>query len=278
MLKIAIVPNGNKDSGLSVTGRLLECLHGRAEIHMPVEYKGIFEDALYDEDVYEAAELVIVIGGDGTIINSAVPCAKRSIPVLGVNLGRIGFMSEVEICDIENAVNSLLEGDYIIEERMMMSTRVARKSGEQLDFIALNDTVLEKESGVKLIGMELFSGGEKISQYVADGLIISTPTGSTGYNLSAGGPVVNPLMSLFIATAICPHMLTARPAILPSDKPIVLKPGCDVAADARVLVDGNKVCEIGLGDEVIITRSEYAVKLIKTVRRSFYDTLIEKLK
>jgi len=256
MLKIAVVPNGKKDSDLSVTGRLVDCLQGKAEIHMPQKYSGIFSGVKYREDVYESAELVIVIGGDGTIINSAVPCAKKSIPVLGVNLGRIGFMSEVEICDIEKSVESLISGDYIVEERMMMNTRVIRKSGEELSFIALNDTVVEKAAGVKLIGMELFSGSEKISQYVADGLIVSTPTGSTGYNLSAGGPVVNPLMSLFVATAICPHMLTARPAVLPADKPIVLLiDEIDQATSYDHLLNAEEAREFGFIDEIIDFRN-----------------------
>lgn len=277
MQRIAVVPNDRKDCELAVTKRLVSLLSGRAEVLMPEKYSGQTDGVLFCDDVYSKAQLVIVIGGDGTIIKSAARCAKQDIPILGVNLGRIGFMSEIEVCNLESSVEALLRGDYDIERRMMMKVEVMTGDGGTVKCHALNDIVLQKVDGIKLIGMELFSGEEKISRYVADGLIISTPTGSTGYNLSAGGPVVNPLMSLFVATAICPHMLTARPAVLPADNPIVLRSGCGLDNRAAVVVDGEEVCRIGNGDEVYITRSKYTAKLIKIVRRSFYDTLIEKL-
>ena len=277
MLKVAIIPNKKKDSQLEVTKKLVSLLSGRAEVFVPAEFDGKLECVNFADDVYSAADSAIVIGGDGTVINSALPCAKANIPMLGINLGRIGFMSEVELCSIDEAINSFLKGDYEIEERMMMSVKIVGENEESKSFHALNDAVIEKAKDVKLIGLELFSDDEKISQYVADGIIVSTPTGSTGYNLSAGGPVVNPLMSLFVATAICPHMLTARPAVMPADKPIVIKLGSEIEGSAVACVDGEPIGHVNSGDEVVITKSQYSAKLIKIVRRSFYDTIIEKM-
>ena len=277
MQRIAIIPNLKKDPELQVTKKLVDEINKRVTVVLPGEFKGKVLNAEFSDDVYRNADAAIIVGGDGTVINAALPCAKADVPMLGVNLGRVGFMSEVELCSIGDAIESLLEGDYTVESRMMMDVEITRKSGEVRLFHALNDAVIEKARGVNLIGIELFSGAEKIIQYVADGIIISTPTGSTGYNLSAGGPVVNPLMSLFVATAICPHMLTARPAVLPSEKPIVITSGCGICRKALASVDGEPVCDLEPGDKVTITKSEYTAKLIKTVRRSFYDTLIEKL-
>ena len=277
MQRLAVIPNTTKDPELSVTKQIVDLLCKRATVVLPEQFRGEINDCEFAEDVNVGADAAIIVGGDGTVIGAALPCAKAGVPMLGVNMGRIGFMSEVELCSLSDAVECLLGGDYTIETRMMMDVEIVRTNGDKMLFHALNDAVVEKARGINLIGIELFSGDEKIIQYVADGIIISTPTGSTGYNLSAGGPVVNPLMSLFIATAICPHMLTARPAVLPDDKPIVITSGCGVCKRASASVDGKVVCEVEPGDKIIITKSQYFAKLIKTIRRSFYDTLIEKL-
>lgn len=277
MQRLAIIPNLKKDPELSVTKKLVEEINKRVTVVLPSEFESKVSGVEFSNDVYSDVDVAIIVGGDGTVINAALPCAKANVPMLGVNLGRIGFMSEVELCSIDDAIEALISGDYTIENRMMMDVEITRTNGEKKLFHALNDAVIEKARGVNLIGIELFSDEEKIIQYVADGIIISTPTGSTGYNLSAGGPVVNPLMSLFVATAICPHMLTARPAVLPSEKPIIITSGCGISRKAIASVDGEAVCDLEPGDKVTITKSEYTAKLIKTVRRSFYDTLIEKL-
>ena len=277
MQRLAIIPNKKKDCDLTVTKRLISILGGRAEAVLPMEFCGKVDNAVFEEDIYSNVDAAIILGGDGTIIKAALPCAEANIPMLGINLGRVGFMSEVEVCSLSEAIECLLDGNYTVETRMMMDVEIVSKTGEKSLFHALNDAVVEKADGVNLIGIELYSANEKIIQYVADGIIISTPTGSTGYNLSAGGPVVNPLMSLFVATAVCPHMLTARPAVLPADKPIVITSGCGISHKAKATVDGDVVSVVESGDKVIITKSKYEAKLIKTLRRTFYETMIEKL-
>lgn len=278
MLKTAIIPNTEKDFDLSVTKRIADCLLGKAQIYMQSCFKEIGSNINFtDSNVFDLCDIAIVIGGDGTIINSAVSCAKRDIPLLGVNLGRIGFMSELELADLESGISRLLSGDYITENRMMLKAEIISGNKSVMHFHALNDIVIQKTDSAKLIGLDLYSGEEKISKYISDGLIISTPTGSTGYNLSAGGPVVNPLMSLFVATAICPHMLSSRPAVLPCDKAIYIKSNRTPNCVGEVVIDGVAVCKIDDTSEIKITKSKYTTKLIKIVKRSFYDTLIEKL-
>lgn len=280
MKRIAIIPNSGKDLGLVNTKRLAVFLRGRAEIYMDEAYSVLGMDLNFvpQTNIYDRADCAIVLGGDGTILQMASECAKRGIPVLGINLGKIGFMTEIEIDDMENALKKLLDGDYTIEKRMMIKAQIKRDGKVQFSFHALNDVVVSKTAGEKLICMELSTGGEAVNKYTADGLIIATPTGSTGYSISAGGPVVDPRMRLYVATAICPHMLSVRSAVLSSDKP--LRISLDTAYgddDAVVTADGDVQGYIKDADEVVITESEYDFELIKIGGQSFYDTLIKKL-
>lgn len=280
MKKIAVIPNNSKDLGLLNTGRLVKLLHGKAEIYMDEAYSVLGMDIKYvcSQEVYNNADYAVVLGGDGTILRHASECAKRGIPVLGINLGKIGFMAEVEIDNMETAISKLLSGDFKIEKRMMMKAQVKRDDEVQLSFHALNDVVVSKPAGEKLIGIELFTDGEAVNRYTADGLIIATPTGSTGYSISAGGPVADPCMRLYAATPICAHMLSVRSAVLASDKEIKIKLDREYGSiEAVVTADGDVQSYIKNTDEVVITESEYDFELIRIGSQSFYDTLIKKL-
>jgi NAD+ kinase len=280
MKRIAIIPNIVKDIGLINTGRVVEFLHQRAELYMDEAYSIIGKNVSYVPSgrIFDNADYVIVLGGDGTILQRAAECAKRKIPVLGINLGRIGFMTEIEIDDMEAALTKFLNDDFKTEKRMMMKARVIRSGKLQLSFHALNDIVVSKSVGEKLISMQLYTDQEAVNRYTADGLIIATPTGSTGYSISAGGPVVDPCMRLYVATPICAHMLSVRSAVLSSDKEIKIKLSGDYAdSDAVVSADGDVQGYIKDTDEVIITESEYDFELVKIGEQSFYDTLIKKL-
>lgn len=280
MKKIAVIPNNSKDLGLLNTGKLVELLHNKAEIFMDEAYSVLGMNVNYvpTASVYDNADYAIVLGGDGTILRRAAECAKRKIPVLGINLGKIGFMAEVEIDNMEMAVSKLLSGDFKIEKRMMMKAQIKRGDEVQMSFHALNDVVVSKSAGEKLIGIELLTDGEAVNRYTADGLIIATPTGSTGYSISAGGPVVDPCMRLYVATPICAHMLSVRSAVLASDKEIKIKlEGEYGGMEAVVTADGDVQSYIKDTDEVVITESEYNFELIRIGKQSFYDTLIRKL-
>jgi len=267
--RIAVIPNRTKDKDYKYTKELLEILAGKAEIVMPErEQISGYSVTFRGSDLYDGVDAVIVLGGDGTILQAAEPCGRGGIPVMGINLGKVGFMTEVESDDMETACRRLLAGDFETENRMMMEIRVGDKN-----FLALNDAVISKPNA-EMINMELYANGGKVSEYIADGLVISTPTGSTGYSLSAGGPVADPQMKLFIATPICAHMLSARPMLLSAEKEIDIRL---FGGTAIVTVDGEDKCTIKSGDSVSVRRSECTFKIIKLGRQSFYYTMMSKL-
>jgi NAD+ kinase len=202
-------------------------------------------------------------------------CAENNIPALGINLGTIGFLTEVEITDIEAALSCVLKGEYITEKRMLLKVRI---NDEKTAYHALNDVVMLKPDRLKLINIDLYSNSELVFRYRADGLIIATPTGSTGYSVSAGGPVVDPSMQLYIATPICAHMLGARSAVLSSDKELVLRLSeSNTETGAIISTDGEQQRIISTDDKVRISKSDYEFELIKIGKTSFYNTLIDKL-
>lgn len=280
MKKIAIIPNNIKDIGLLVTKRVVDYLLGKAELYMENKFSvtGMKVNYVKKSAIFENVDLMIILGGDGTILQEAAACAKYGIPVMGINLGKVGFLTEIECDNIENALDKLLAEKYTIEKRMLIKLEIRREGKTVCVQNALNDVVVSKPSGAKLIDMELYAGDELVNRYIADGLIIATPTGSTGYSISAGGPVVDPSMTLYIATPICPHMLSARSAVLSADKPIIIR--LDSAYpdnEAVVTADGDVQGYISSADEVAVLKSKYEFQLIRTGRQSFYNTLISKL-
>ena len=279
MKNIVIIPNESKDIGLGVTKKIIEVLSGKANIKMENRFAktGFHVDYFELDDIYSNTDFVIVLGGDGTILGVAEPCGKMNIPILGINLGTVGFMAEVKVENIESAINALLAGEYKIEKRMMMKVSVIKSGRISGEYHALNDVVISKKES-SMIGIQIHSQGEKINEYKADGLIISTPTGSTGYSLSAGGPVADPTMELFIASPICAHMLHARPALMPSNKEILLTSSDRITGGAILSVDGDIKEHLSPDDKVLINKSQYYVSIAKIGKQSFYDVLIDKLK
>lgn len=274
MKKVVLIPNTTKDKDFLVTKKVIKSLEKYVEVFVERELSGDLPEKYISDNAYSDTDCAIVIGGDGTILKAASKCAKADIPILGINLGRIGFMTEVEKDEVEDAVKALISGDFITEERMMLKVSFS-KSGRE--YHALNDAVISKTDNSKLINMDLYSADDLINRYIADGLIISTPTGSTGYNLSAGGPVINPLMELFVATPMCPHMLTARPAVMPASDMLRVVIDGNNENYALVTLDGEIVGKIEDSDEVIITKSEYKTKIIKIKKQSFYNVFTGKL-
>ena len=270
--RIAVVPNYTKDREKEYTKRLCRFLGGKAEVVMHEKDKadGVCAEFI-SGDIYEGCDAVIILGGDGTMLQAAEPCGKRAIPVMGINLGKVGFMTEVEKEDMESACERLLDDDFAVEERMMMEVTLCGKT-----YVALNDLVISKPDA-QMVATELYAGGDKVSEYMSDGLIISTPTGSTGYSLSAGGPVADPAMRLFIATPICAHTLSARPMLMADHKRISLKLTGQGSHRAVVTVDGRVVGFLEKDECVTVVRSLYTLKTIKLGKQSFYHTMMEKL-
>ena len=278
MKKIGIIVNTQKKEYEESLKKVTDALLNRAEIFTNCDRTIDGVKRLDSEELFKIVDYMLIMGGDGTIISAASDCAKNNIPVLGINLGRIGFMTEIEPYAISDAVDKLLCGEYQTERRMMIMAQVKKDSKLIKECHALNDIVVSKAAGKRLVGIDLYSDNELVNRYIADGMILATPTGSTGYSISAGGPVVDPNMDLYVATPVCAHMLSVRSAVLSADKEILIKLNGEFE-DSRAVVssDGEAVCEISKNDEVVITRSQYELELVKIGKQSFYDTLIKKL-
>ncbi len=226
----------------------------------------------------EYPELIVVIGGDGTIMRAARAAATLRIPILGVNCGHLGYLAELEQSEIE-LISRYLDGEYTIERRMMLDVRCGGRS-----YLALNDAVISHGVLSRMAEIELFCGDERVSRYHADGLIAATPTGSTAYSLSAGGPVVDPSLDCVIVTPICPHSLGAKPLIFAPDN--VLRavnayqprtsdgPGY---GDLYLTVDGIDSVSLPIGSEATVTRAGITTSFIRMNRRGFYGVLSGKM-
>jgi len=222
-------------------------------------------------------DVVVVLGGDGTFLRTARYLAGFEIPILGVNLGYLGFLTEIEVGEIYLYLQKMISGEFYIEERMMLSAKVKRNGEWVGDFHALNDFVINKGSFARLITLDTFLGDEFVASYSADGIIISTPTGSTAYSLSAGGPIVHPTLDLCILTPICPHSLYSRPIIIPPAKIVKVQIRA-VKAEAMLTVDGQYGFNLKNQDEVWIEKADYVTKFLRVKGRQFFQIMREKLK
>jgi len=235
------------------------------------------ETGMDGQDFCAQVDVVIVLGGDGTFLRAARYIAGFAIPILGVNLGYLGFLTEIEVGEMYFYLEKMLNGDYHIEERMMLSGRVKRNDKWAGQFHALNDFVITKGSFARLITLDTFLGDEFVASYSADGIIISTPTGSTAYSLSAGGPIVHPTLDVCIITPICPHSLYARPIVIPPAKIVKVQVRA-VKAEAMLTVDGQYGFNLENQDEVWIEKADYITRLIRVKDRKFFQVMREKLK
>lgn len=214
--------------------------------------------------------ILLSLGGDGTFLNTARLVGNRNIPILGVNLGNLGFLAEVRADEIIGFLKEILKNKFRITDRNVLEAKVNGKK-----FYGLNDIVIDKANSIRMINIDAYYNNEKIYKLVADGIIISTPTGSTGYSLSTGGPVISPLSSVFSVTPICPHSLNIRPIILPDSGHITVKTSGSSAA--RVTADGQTYVTAKSSLEVKLRKADYTVKMVKRFNRTYFDTLKKKL-
>jgi NAD+ kinase len=227
-----------------------------------------------------AVDLVVVLGGDGTLLSMAdcIGAADVDVPIVGVNFGRLGFLTEVTLPELYPALEAVLAGRARIEERLMLRSTTVRKGAPLPDHATLNDVVVTKAAQSRMIELEVSVGDEFITRVKADGLIVATPTGSTAYNLAAGGPIVQPGMNALVLTPIAPHMLTNRPIVIPSVSPVRVRPIMDARDKVYVTFDGQTGYELEAGDEVRICCAPRRLKLLHPSSRSYFEVLREKLK
>ena len=223
------------------------------------------------------ADLIISLGGDGTLLNIAPLVERPEVPILGVNLGALGFITEVAVDELEPVLSKTLSGDYEVEKRMTLEVRVLGKNGRAHKFRVLNDVVIAKGARSRIIDLETYVGKDYLCTYRADGLIISTPTGSTAYSLAAAGPILEPTLGAIVLAPICPHTLTHRPIVVPSNA--VIRVTLRSFGDTVILIpDGQPGIRLNNGDRVEARDYGLPVSLIKLPSRSYYEILREKLK
>jgi NAD+ kinase len=245
--------------------KLSDWLHGQ---HVRVSFNDIGADL----------DMIIVLGGDGTLLHIAEKAARHSVPVLGINLGNLGFLTELTETETFDALQHILRDEITVENRLMLKSRVLSSSGASVYRYALNEIVLTKDANDRLLNLSTKADDDYITTYRADGLIFSTPTGSTAYNLSAGGPLVYPGLSTITVTPICPFMLSSRPIILPADKTIRTR--FDAASEedsAQVVIDGKPFLEMRGSDILEIETAAHPLRLIVSTSRDYFTILRNKL-
>jgi len=243
-----------------------------------------YEDELLPLAAHGAARMVagdvdamLTLGGDGTLLRAARLVGERAVPVLGINLGRLGFLTCCPASQFDEAMHRLASGDYVVEARMTLDARVTDAGGsERQRWRALNDVVLHKGGFARVVAVRIEADGETVGHFSADGVVIATPTGSTAYNLSAGGPVVVPTLETILLTPVSAHTLALRPLVLPATSRVTLR-GNNGPDELLITVDGQVGCTFGAGDTLVIGRSIAPVSIVRFPETSFFSTMREKL-
>ncbi len=249
-----------------------------SSIQKESNFAGVVTDVSW---IPEDTDCVIVLGGDGTIIRAATDLYQREVPLLGINLGTLGFLAEIERQDIIPALDSLLQQDIQIQERMMICGEITRENTTIYQDYALNDLVIGRNGFSRIISVSVFVNDILVDTYHGDGVIIATPTGSTGYNLSAGGPVAAPSTNLMMVTPICPHSMGQRSVLVSAEDEITIlidKSKKTQTDEAIATFDGRMGMELKAGDRILVKKAEKVTKLIKINQKNFYEILRNKLR
>jgi NAD+ kinase len=231
-------------------------------------------------DLVEVVDMIVVLGGDGTLLSMAdcIATAGRSIPLLGVNFGSLGFLTEVTLPELYPSLDAALSGRAPIEERLMLRSTTRRRGDTFASHVALNDVVMTKGARSRMIDLSVWVGDEFVTRVKADGLIVASPTGSTAYNLAAGGPIVQPSVDALVVTPIAPHTLTNRPIIIPASSTVRVQPHMDSRDEVFLTFDGQAGFDVEEGDEISVCRGAHPLQLIHATTRSYFEVLRQKLK
>ena len=287
MLKIALITNFNisekANAAVRVANRLLqhECeiliaAFNRDKLARIHKDRAEFR-YLPIESVYSEADILVALGGDGTILEVARRAASRATPIVGINLGRLGYMAELEVNELDQ-LDRLFDGSYTVEERAMLKVELLNAGGELKSFCyALNDAVIANSSASRMIDLELFESGESVTTYRANGLIVATPTGSTAYSMSAGGAIVDPRTECVCVTPICPHSFVARPLIFSDRSVLEIRNVCQREKCLCLTVDGRMNFEMYHNQVARITKAQMKTRLIRLKKSGFFQKLRQKM-
>ena len=284
MDKFYIITNRDKDQNLRFTEEIVQYLkeHGKKCQVQQAERKTEGTYHYTDPELIpEGTQCILVLGGDGTLLQAARDVVHREIPMLGVNLGTLGFLAEIDKPSIYAALDKLFADDYEIEERMMLTGTVWRGDKIIGQDVALNDIVIGREGPLRVVRFKNFVNNEYLNSYNADGIILSTPTGSTGYSLSVGGPIVSPSGTMIIMTPIAPHTLNSRSIVFPAEDVITVEVGKGRHEDQEKAVaafDGDAVIHLVTGDRIVIRRAEEKTKILKLNHLSFVEVIRQKMR
>ncbi len=282
MNRIGLIANASKPDALKLLTDLVDWLTEQGiEVLVENEPAGLIgRDAIgASETEVVSTDLIVVLGGDGTILRASRLAAPRGTPIMGVHFGQYGFITEVHPPEAKSALQRVLSGDYQISERLMLRVRLTRNDVEVGSWTALNDVVVSKGPLARLLSLHTSVCDKPIATYAADGIIVSTPTGSTAYSLSAGGPVVNPNVAVMIITPICPHTLNARSLVVPDTESIQIAAECrGDESDVMLTVDGQLGIRMQSNDILDVSRAEFAAKIVTWDPWSFYAKLQSRLR
>lgn len=285
MKRIILASNPYRDPGFQTVRaaqKILQDAGLETRICLPFEVDRTFQlpkDIRFtrlDREIH-SADLVICFGGDGTILHMAKIATRHRIPILGVNIGTMGFIAELESSELSE-LKRIAEGDYTLDARMMLDVTVKREGSVIFHDIALNDAVVTKGAVARIVHLDVRCDGVQAMEFGGDGIVASTPTGSTGYSLSAGGPIVEPDARNFIITPICAHDVVSRCIVASDKRAITIQLAQNARRNAFLSVDGGKAFKIGVGDVVNVTCSKLETRLLRLKNRSFYDIVNNKFK
>lgn len=281
-MKAFIFPNLNKANSKEYVVKACSILakHG-CKILLSDDYCDVFGNSVFasysqQEECFSECDVVVAVGGDGTILKCAQMCSKYNKPIVGINCGRLGFMASLEHSQI-NDLEKLVSGEYTLSKRMLLSCIITNHSNPKSEYLALNDIVISKTDNCKIADFEVSRNGHIISSLRADGIIFSTPTGASAYSMSAGGPIIEPEMDCIEFTQICPHSLFARTIIFDTDSVLTAKCYTGGAYMTNVTVDGNMIYKMSQEDIVTILKSDKYVEIIDINGDSFFESVNKKL-
>ena len=286
MKRIGIIAKRNKPEVVTIVKDLLEWLRPKKiEAYVEEEMGNLLSPSCFGpylssverKELPNHVEMMVVFGGDGTLLSVARQVWNRDIPILGVNLGGLGFLTETSLGELHDILERVIQGDFKTDERDVLNAAVIRKGERIVEFTVLNDAVINKGALARIIDLEISINGEYLTTFQSDGLIISTPTGSTAYNLSAGGPIVYPSLHTVVITPICPHTLTNRPIVIPND--VEVRALLESKQQEVILtLDGQQGFPLEFKDVVQVRKAEGRILLIKSPHRNYFELLREKLK
>lgn len=277
--KIGFVTNIEKDPTLQETKKMVDfVLKKGCEVYVSETFSDVHPDviATSSSEMYKSVDFVVVIGGDGTILRVARSAAIFDTPILGINFGTLGYLADVEKVNAIDAIEKVLNGDFTIENRMMLEPYVERGCVSHEINLALNEVCITNSVYSRMIKLSVEVNGEYFDTFRADGIIVSTPTGSTAYNLSAGGPILSPHTELMTITHICPHTLYARPFVIDGNDVVRIRVQSNYN-NVQMSCDGQSTVQMKNDDVIVVKKSRYVTRIIKTTNMNFYDILRRKM-